>query len=235
MPKKGKGKQPSGAGAAAEKTPKRPTAPEPLPQVWLPNQVGGRGSMLTYPTLLSTLTWTRVTSAYSHTHIHDHTCTHTHTQPDPSIFDDSSAPEEATGLPPSQHEQDQVALFWAMEEANNQRGWDEEKEIDYTELSRKQEDRVTKEGQLFVWSVIVAVCMVSHCCCLYNMPIAATIIVLSNLSILDVYFGCPITIQHFSSSASYRGQPRTLQVCPVLCVPSEVPWMSLQPSEPQRK
>ncbi len=40
----------------------------------------------------------------------------------------------------------QVAMFWAMEEANSPRGWDDEQELDYTEVSRRKEERDVREG-----------------------------------------------------------------------------------------
>ncbi len=40
----------------------------------------------------------------------------------------------------------QVAMFWAMEEANSPTGWDEERELDYAEASRRREEQSVKEG-----------------------------------------------------------------------------------------
>jgi len=34
-----------------------------------------------------------------------------------------------------------MALFWAMEEANSPKGWDEEKELDYSEVVRRREEQ----------------------------------------------------------------------------------------------
>ena len=31
-----------------------------------------------------------------------------------------------------------MAMFWAMEEANTPRGWDDEEELDYTMVSQRQ-------------------------------------------------------------------------------------------------
>lgn len=42
----------------------------------------------------------------------------------------------------------QVAMFWAMEEANSPRGWDEEQELDYAEASRRRGERTDREGRL---------------------------------------------------------------------------------------
>ena len=40
--------------------------------------------------------------------------------------------------PPTEDEQQQMAMFWAMEEANAPRGWDDEEELDYTMVSQRQ-------------------------------------------------------------------------------------------------
>lgn len=40
--------------------------------------------------------------------------------------------------PPTETEQETMARFWAMEEANAHGGWDNEEEIDYAEISRKR-------------------------------------------------------------------------------------------------
>ena len=39
--------------------------------------------------------------------------------------------------PPTQDEQEKMARFWAQEEANAPRGWEEEEELDYAEISRR--------------------------------------------------------------------------------------------------
>ena len=39
--------------------------------------------------------------------------------------------------PPSQKEQDSMARFWAMEEANTPKGWEDEMELDYEEIAKK--------------------------------------------------------------------------------------------------
>ncbi len=41
-------------------------------------------------------------------------------------------------LPPSKDEQDSMAKFWALEEANAPRGWEGEQELDYAEISSKR-------------------------------------------------------------------------------------------------
>ena len=40
--------------------------------------------------------------------------------------------------PPTEDEQQQMAMFWAMEEANTPRGWDDEAELDYMAVSQRQ-------------------------------------------------------------------------------------------------
>lgn len=40
-------------------------------------------------------------------------------------------------LPPTEDEQQQMAMFWAMEEANTPRGWEDEVELDYTMFSQR--------------------------------------------------------------------------------------------------
>ena len=45
---------------------------------------------------------------------------------------------EADHPPPTEDEQQQMAMFWAMEEANTPRGWDDEEELDYTMVSQRQ-------------------------------------------------------------------------------------------------
>ena len=47
-------------------------------------------------------------------------------------FDADGAP------PPSKGEQESMARFWAMEEANAPKGWDDEEELDYTEITSKR-------------------------------------------------------------------------------------------------
>ena len=37
--------------------------------------------------------------------------------------------------PPTEAEQERLALYWAMEEANAPRGWEDDKELDYTGLA----------------------------------------------------------------------------------------------------
>ena len=78
-----------------------------------------------------------------HTHTHAHT-SHTRTsQPEQrrSSFPSEREGEDATLPPPSEQEQQQMALFWAMEEANSPKGWDEEKELDYSEVVRRREEQ----------------------------------------------------------------------------------------------
>lgn len=36
--------------------------------------------------------------------------------------------------PPTEEEQERMAMFWAMEEVNAPKGWDEDKELDYSEV-----------------------------------------------------------------------------------------------------
>ncbi len=44
----------------------------------------------------------------------------------------------AAQLPPPTHdEQEKMAQFWAMEEANTPKGWENEAELDYAEISRR--------------------------------------------------------------------------------------------------
>ena len=40
--------------------------------------------------------------------------------------------------PPTEDEQQQMAMYWAMEEANTPRGWDDEAELDYLAVSQRQ-------------------------------------------------------------------------------------------------
>ena len=40
--------------------------------------------------------------------------------------------------PPTEDEQQHMAMLWAMEEANAPRGWDDEEELDYTVVSQRQ-------------------------------------------------------------------------------------------------
>lgn len=47
-------------------------------------------------------------------------------------FDADGAP------PPSKDEQESMAKFWAMEEANTPKGWDDEEELDYAEITSKR-------------------------------------------------------------------------------------------------
>ena len=79
-----------------------------------------------------------------HTHIPLHL---THTQPtlDGGSFSSETEGRDeaaATSLPPpSEKEQHQMALLWAMEEVNSPKGWDEEEELDYSAVSRRREER----------------------------------------------------------------------------------------------
>ena len=51
-------------------------------------------------------------------------------------------------MAPTEKEQQEVAMFWAMEEANVPRSWDEEKELDYSQVSRKREgEQTAKTGE----------------------------------------------------------------------------------------
>lgn len=46
--------------------------------------------------------------------------------------------EETAHLnPPTEEEQESMARFWAMEEANSPKGWEDEEEIDYAEINKK--------------------------------------------------------------------------------------------------
>ena len=40
--------------------------------------------------------------------------------------------------PPTEDEQQQMAMFWAMEEVNTPRGWGDEAELDYMAVSQRQ-------------------------------------------------------------------------------------------------
>jgi hypothetical protein len=40
--------------------------------------------------------------------------------------------------PPTEEEQESMARFWAMEEANIPKGWGDDQEIDYAEISSKR-------------------------------------------------------------------------------------------------
>ena len=51
--------------------------------------------------------------------------------------------EQADHPPPTEDEQQHVAMFWAMEEANTPRGWDDQAELDYTVLSQRQTTQST--------------------------------------------------------------------------------------------
>ena len=35
---------------------------------------------------------------------------------------------------PTEEEQERMAMFWAMEEVNAPKGWDDDKELDYSEV-----------------------------------------------------------------------------------------------------
>ena len=79
---------------------------------------------------------------------HTHTPLHlTHTQPtlDGGSFSSETEGRDeaaATSLPPpSEKEQHQMALLWAMEEVNSPKGWEEEEELDYSAVSRRREER----------------------------------------------------------------------------------------------
>lgn len=95
MPKKEKDKKQGQAAKKAEA--------DPLPQVWLPDQLEITG--LSYGK-------------------------------GPRI--DTSMVSSGNVLPPSKDEQDSMAKFWALEEANAPRGWEGEQELDYAEISSKR-------------------------------------------------------------------------------------------------
>ena len=49
---------------------------------------------------------------------------------------------------PTEKEQQEVAILWAMEETATPRRWDEEQELDYSQVSRKREEEVaSKTGE----------------------------------------------------------------------------------------
>ena len=49
---------------------------------------------------------------------------------------------------PTEKEQQEVAMLWAMEETTTPRRWDEEKELDYSQMSRKREEELaSKTGE----------------------------------------------------------------------------------------
>ena len=50
--------------------------------------------------------------------------------------------------PPTKAEQESMAKFWAMEEANAPKGWGDEQEIDYAEISSKRTENSQNPGQL---------------------------------------------------------------------------------------
>lgn len=49
--------------------------------------------------------------------------------------------------PPTKAEQESMAEFWAMEEANTPKGWGDEQEIDYAELSSKRMESSQNPGK----------------------------------------------------------------------------------------
>lgn len=110
MPKKGKQVQSPEGDSKTQKV-------VPLPQVWLPNQVNGRGCGTTC--------------------MHTHTTHATHTQPEPDESMTASPPPHSYPSP-SQDEQDRMASFWALEEAKGPQSWDDDQELDYSKIAKKR-------------------------------------------------------------------------------------------------
>lgn len=48
--------------------------------------------------------------------------------------------------PPTEEDQEKMRKFWAMEEANSPRGWEDEQELDYAEISQRTADQSQNSG-----------------------------------------------------------------------------------------
>lgn len=48
--------------------------------------------------------------------------------------------------PPTEEDQEKMRKFWAMEEANAPRGWEDEQELDYAEISQRTADQSQNSG-----------------------------------------------------------------------------------------
>ena len=58
-------------------------------------------------------------------------------QPMSEVMEDSSPSPSLP--PPSQDEQERMARLWALEESTSPKSWEDEQELDYTELAKKRE------------------------------------------------------------------------------------------------
>lgn len=132
MPKKDKDKKQQAQSA------KKAAAPvDPLPQVWLPDQViygGGWGwlDLQNFTVLFATQLEITGLSYGKGPRI-------------PAGVEGDGADSQATQ--PTDDEQDRMARFWAMEEANSPKGWEEEEEVDYAEISKRSALQREKKDQ----------------------------------------------------------------------------------------
>ena len=109
---------------------------DPLPQVWLPDQVSIQRVGLTQ-FCMSTLS-----KLYAHIFLFQLDFSGASYDKGPRMpnIDGSRLAEEeadASALMPTEDEEERMARFWAMEEANAPKGWEDDKEIDYEELAEK--------------------------------------------------------------------------------------------------